>query len=127
MAENPLAGLRVPSINGMADELMRHMGDRLVDLSNPLQRQRLRNFLEHYIGVLVGHELERAVKAATDKAIEHVFELMRDQDYQEKHRKYREARLKKRAEHREKQKAVARETMMDYSKKQIKIEKRTIN
>ena len=126
MSDNPLSGLQIPSLKDIADEVVERMGSGVIDLANPLQRKRLKDYIEQAVGMAVTFELERALHAATDRAITHVFNVMRDENYQEKKRTRRIAAQAKRLEARKQKDIAEREARMDYSKSHLEVSKRTI-
>jgi hypothetical protein len=126
MTDDPLAGLRIPSLRDLCEKAVGRMGIATIDLTNPLQRARLIGYLEQGLGIALNYELERALEAATSRAVTHVFRVMRDAEYQEKRRKYREGRAKKRAEERSRKKAAEREARMDYSRRNLEVSKGTV-
>jgi hypothetical protein len=126
MSDNPLAGISIPSSHDIAERTVEMMGIATVDLANPLQRRRLITILEEYLSLALRFELERAIKATTERAVEHVFKVMRDIEYQDKKRNSRERRQKQQAEKREQKKIVAREARMDYSRRNLEVSKTTI-
>src|ERR1039458_9834688 len=76
-----MGGLRIPALSDIAEATVSRLGTGSVDLANTLQRQRLANALESAMSMYLQLELERALKAATERAIAHVFRTMRDADY----------------------------------------------
>lgn len=118
-SDNPLAGLRIPSARSIADEVMNAIGHRVIDLSHPLNRERMRDVIEHWIVLALERGLETALTAATERAVGHVFRTMRDADYQEKKREWLALARKRKQEQRAVKDAAAREARMDYSKKRI--------
>lgn len=120
MSDNPLSGISIPSLVDVADEVVGRMGEGTIDLRNPMQRQRLKRFIEQAIDSALKFKLEHALEKATARAIDHVFQVMRDADYQEKRRKRAAERVKIREEKRKRADAAAREARMDYSKRAIK-------
>lgn len=123
---NPFAGLSIPSLSDIVEQAVGRMGIAIIDLGNPLQRQRLMKYLEQGLSMALQFELERSLSAATNRAITHVFRIMRDADYQEKKRKSREASRQKRAVVKEKRQAAEREARMDYSRRKLEISKATV-
>lgn len=95
MSENPLGGLRVPSVAELSERAVAMLGQGVIDLRNPLQRQRLRNALGTVLGAVLD-EIEAALVGSQEKAVKHVFRLMANPDYQAKRTK----RLKERREQR---------------------------
>ena len=126
MADNPLSGISIPSLKDIADEVVGRMGEGVIDLRNPMQRQRLKNYIEQAIGMSMQFGLERATKKAAELAVGHVFQVMRDADYQEKRRKRREATAKNLAENRKRSEDAKREARMDYTKRRLDISKATV-
>ncbi len=84
MADNPLAGLRIPSLREIVATAVDRLGKGTLDLAHPLNRERLISHLESSLNHAMRWELERAIAAATARAVSHVFNVMRDADYQEK-------------------------------------------
>jgi hypothetical protein len=127
MVDNPLAGISIPSLCDIAEEVVGRMGTSKIDLSNPLQRRRLKDYIEQALGMAINFELERALQAASSKAVTHVFRVMRDADYQAKRRLAAVARAARRVEAKQKKAEAEREARMDYSRRQIKpVEKEII-
>lgn len=134
MSENPLSGLSVPSVKALAAEIVSRIRPGVLDLSNPLQRQRLANYLEYALGMALNLEVRSTLSKATERAIAHVFRLMDDPDYQEKRRRRLAESRKVKAERREKERAaqelVERNARMDYSKGRLQkaeVPKPTVN
>jgi hypothetical protein len=98
MSDNPLSGLSIPALSDIAREVVARLGTGTIDLSSPLQRKRVEQFIEFALGSAITCELESALHHATGRAITHVFRVMRDADYQEKKRLRREERRLKRQE-----------------------------
>lgn len=126
MSENPLAGISIPSLRDIVEQAIGRMGIATIDLANPLQRGRLVSYLEQSLGLAINLELERAIEAATKRAVTHVFRVMRDAEYQEKKKRHQEKRRKDRAEQREKKQAAEREARMDYSRQKLQVSKATV-
>lgn len=126
MTTHPLSGIRIPSIQDIVEQVMARVPEAVLDLRNPLQRRRMREWIEQAVGRAVETEMEQALGVASRKAIEHVFALMRDADYQDKKAKRREESRKRSRERREKREAAEREARMDYSKKRMRVEKETV-
>lgn len=98
MSNNPLAGISVPSAKAIADEVMSHFGTAVLDLSKPLARERLRKHIEFCLSRTIDMNLERAMTLATEKAIRHVFSLMRNPNYQEDRAKRQKANRQRQME-----------------------------
>ncbi len=124
--DNPLAGLSIPGLRDLCARAVGRLGIESIDLANPMQREQLIRYLEQGLGMALDSQLERALEAATSRAITHVFRVMRDVDYQEKRKKYRAAGRKAAAERREQRKAADREARMDYSRRKLEVSKGTI-
>src|ERR1035438_1187815 len=120
MADNPLSGISIPSLKGIAEEVVERMGEGVIDLRNPMQRQRLRDYIERSLEMSMQFGLERAIQKATERAVAHVFRVMRDADYQEKRRQRLACAAKKRLETKRQREEAAREARMDYSKRALK-------
>lgn len=84
MPDNPLAGIRVPSIDEIVTESLSCLGEATVDLGNPKERARLHAHLRRYLGSAIRWRMHKALQQATGKALEHVIKLMEDEGYQEK-------------------------------------------
>lgn len=126
MSDNPLAGLRIPSMNDIVDAAIDRIGDRIIDLGNPLQRRRLKSYIASGLSLAFQCELERALQAATQMALKHVFRIMDDPDYQEKRKRYRAKRAVDRKIEREKKAEADRQARMDYSRRKLNVEKETV-
>ena len=98
---NPLSGLRIPSLADIAERAVSMFGKSVLDLSHPLQRDRLRQAIESSLRVSLDGFLEPAILQAQEKAIRHVFSLMADQDYQNKRAQRLKASRERRKERRE--------------------------
>src|ERR1035438_8670347 len=121
MADNPLSGISIPSLKGIAEEVVERMGEGVIDLRNPMQRQRLRDYIERSLEMSMQFGLERAIQKATERAVAHVFRVMRDADYQEKRRKLREIRAKNMAENKKRSEDAKREARMDYTRRKLDV------
>lgn len=95
---NPLGGISVPSTKAIADEVMSYFGTAVLDLSKPLARERLRERIEFCLSQTIDMNLERAITLATEKAVRHVFSLMRNPNYQEDRAKRQKATRERRLE-----------------------------
>jgi hypothetical protein len=126
MSDNPLAGLKIPSLEQIVEQAVSYLGIRTVDLANPLERRRFKDRLEQCLSMALDFKLKRALEAATERAVEHVFRVMKDAEYQEKRHKHREKRRKASAEKREQREEQERQARMDYSRKKLEIKKATI-
>ena len=126
MADNPLSGISIPSLKGIAEEVVERMGEGVIDLRNPMQRQRLRDYIERSLEMSMQFGLERAIQKATERAVAHVFRVMRDADYQEKRRKLREIRAKNMAENKKRSEDAKREARIDYTRRQLDVSKATV-
>lgn len=126
MADNPLAGLSIPSISDIVEGVMTGLGGGIFDLSHPLQRSRLKKLIENSLRMILEIEVKHALQAATERAVAHVFKVMEDAEYQEKKRVNREKRRLKSMERKHKREEAEREARMDYSKKNLKVSKPTI-
>lgn len=124
MSENPLAGLSVPSPKEMAAEIVSRMGSGPVDLSNPLRRLQLVHFIEESLERALDWRLAPAVRGAVDKAVDHVFRLMKDPGYQEKRRRYYATAKIRRAEARKKKAEAERIARMAYSRGRLQVKDR---
>lgn len=127
MSDNPLKGISIPSYRGIGIATVDSLGIGTVDLANPLQRRRLAQEIEVYLSMHLEGELERAIEAVSQRAIAHVFKVMRDSDYQEKklerQKKARVAAMERKAEKDKRE----REARMDYSRKHLEVSKATVN
>lgn len=92
MSDNPLAGLQIPSTQDIARRVVERMGAGVIDLRHPINRERLRNFIAQQLDMALQFELERALSAATDRALRHVFATMRDPEYPEEAAKIQNSR-----------------------------------
>ena len=127
MSDNPLAGVSIPSVADIVRKAVDDLGGGVIDLRNPLQRQRLRDRLEQSINHGLQWELERAITAVTEKAVRHVFAVTRDSAYQDKRRRYYEKRKEQRMIAKAKQEEMERQVRrMDYSKQKLVVSKTTV-
>ena len=124
--DNPMAGIRVPSLRNIALSVVGNMSSGILDLSSPLQRDRLTNYIERALQIEMDVRLKRAIEAAVARALKHLFRLMRDSDYQEKRRKARVASMKVSAERRAKKKQEEAEARMNYSRRRFDVSKERI-
>src|ERR1039457_1995289 len=115
--DNPMAGIRVPSLRNIALSVVGNMSSGILDLSSPLQRDRLTNYIERALQIEMDVRLKRAIEAAVARALKHLFRLMRDSDYQEKRRKARVASMKVSAERRAKKKQEEAEARMNLTRR----------
>ena len=123
--DNPMAGIRVPSLRDIALSVVGNMSSGILDLS-PLQRGRLTNYIEQALQIEMDGRLKRAIEDATARALQHLFRLMRDPGYQEKRRKARAAYMKVSMERRAKKKQEEAEARMNYSRRRFDVSKERI-
>jgi hypothetical protein len=123
--DNPMAGIRVPSLRNIALSVVGNMSSGILDLS-PLQRGRLTNYIEQALQIEMDGRLKRAIEDATARALQHLFRLMRDPGYQEKRRKARAAYMKVSMERRAKKKQEEAEARMNYSRRRFDVSKERI-
>lgn len=126
MSDNPLAGVPIPSLSDIVESAVERLGDGVVDLSNKLQKDRLREWLVHTLDCAITSELERAINISMNKAVTHVFRVMRDEHYQAKRKRRLEESRKQRALKREKREAQERKERMLNSRARLKVETPTI-
>jgi hypothetical protein len=114
---NPLSGLRIPSLSDIAEYAVSMFGKSVLDLSHPLQRDRLRKAIESSLRMSLDRFLQPALLQAQEKAIKHVIRLMQDVDYQHKKtirlKGSRERRKKRREEIERDLAAKARTRLLD--------------
>jgi hypothetical protein len=110
MADNPLAGLSIPSLDEIVDEVMSLLPKSTIDLGNAIMRDRVRQVLFRGLNNRMD-TLHDAVEKSATKAVSHVFKTMLDPQYQEKRAKRRKGNTERRLVHlqeRAKQEADAR-------------------
>lgn len=117
--ENPLAGISIPSLTGMVDDVVEQLGRRQIDLSNGLERQRLKQYLVQGIDYAFKFQLEDALHKATDKAVTHVFRVMRDEEYQRKRAEASERRKTGRLQRAAEKEKEAQAERMELQKKRL--------
>jgi hypothetical protein len=124
---NPLAGISVPSWLDIATKVVAHFGHGVIDLANPIQRDRLRRFLEQVMEMEVEFSLRTAIEAAISRSIDHTFKVMHDEDYQEKKRAAALVRKQKRAVKQKQAEELEHQARMESTKKQVEVTKTIIN
>jgi hypothetical protein len=120
MSANPLAGLRVPSVEELADEAISLLGTGTVDLSNHLWRQRLRNVLQRVIGNAMMN-VEAALLSSQEKSVRHVFRLMEDPNYQENRAKRLKAGKERRAQREEERRKQLETERAAHQRKKLEV------
>jgi hypothetical protein len=98
MSDNPLAGLSVPSVAELVEYVMTTIGTATIDLSNQVQRDKLRLLLSVSLERTIQFGLQEALEKATGKAVSHVLALMRDPAYQKARKARRKETLKRNRE-----------------------------
>jgi hypothetical protein len=102
--QNPLKGLRVPSIDEIVAEVVDSFGLATIDLADREQRERFRVYLKRCIGHVLRWRLREPLEKATGRAVQHILELMEDERYQEaralRRKRARELRSERIAERR---------------------------
>lgn len=125
-----LSGLSVPSVKDLVDRCMATLpSSGMFDFGHPLQRERIRKTL-HVAFDRALMELSPAFEKAQEKAVRHVFSLMRDADYQEKRAAQRKKRLQDKIQRATEQKRAEVEKVANNLRSQIvavKKPKETVN
>jgi hypothetical protein len=100
MADDVLCGLKIKSTEAIVEEAWESlgpMGSSHIDLGNALMRKRFKDALVSSLNFSIQIDVEGAIEASTKRAIEHVFRLMRDSEYQEKKKRRQQAAKERRA------------------------------
>lgn len=110
MNENPLSGVSIPSAKELAGRIIDQFGSVKIDLSNPMHRERFRELLTKTIGWNLDR-IQTALLQTHEKAIHHVFNLIKDPAYQDKRMKRQKARRAERETQKKK--------LVKFSKKEV--------
>jgi len=97
-----LKGLRIPSLDDIAEHALRYIGTGTLDLSVVSQRKKLRTALVWALSCEVRSLFRRALQKATARAIDHVFAISNDPNYQDARKKQRLISAQHRRENRAK-------------------------
>jgi hypothetical protein len=109
MADDVLSGLKIKSTQDIVDEAWEALGSAgrsHIDLGNALMRKRFKDALVSRLNLSIQLDVERAIEAGAKRAIEHVFRLMRDSEYQEKKKRRQHAAKERRAAKRAEKDAI---------------------
>ncbi len=99
--DNPLSGMRIPSLDELIDEAMADFGqDVTLNLADPKDRVRLRRAIAWALDRIIRWDLSRPLAEASERAIRHVLRTMIDPDHARKRTQARAESAKRSLERR---------------------------